>query len=115
VARVSAQRPGRPDQVRVQEPPRVVVGVGGLLEAEAESRRQGRRGRRRRSGAVGGGSSSISSVHPLQLPAFPHLLHLLQVSEPLLEESYGGRVDDGRGGLAGAVPSHWTARLAAGY
>jgi len=97
MVRGSAQRPRRPDQVRVQEPPRMLVAVGGL-ETKAESRRQGRR----RTGAVG-----ISSVHPLQRPSFSHLLHLLQVSEPLLEESYGRRVDDGRGGLAAAVPSHW--------
>ncbi|CAD6210005.1 unnamed protein product [Miscanthus lutarioriparius] len=95
--RFRAQRLRQPDQVRVQEPPRMLVAVGGL-ETKAESRRQGRR----RTGAVG-----ISSVHPLQRPSFSHLLHLLQVSEPLLEESYGRRVDDGRGGLAAAVPSHW--------
>ena len=97
MVRGSAQRPRRPDQVRVQEPPRLLVAVGGL-ETKVESRRQGRR----RTGAVG-----ISSVHPLQRPSFSHLLHLLQVSEPLLKESYGRCVDDGRGGLAAAVPSHW--------
>lgn len=98
MVRGSTQRPRRPDQVWVQEPPRLLVAVGDLLETKVESRRQGRR----RTDAVG-----ISSVHPLQRPSFSHLLHLLKVSEPLLEESYGRRVDDGRGGLAAAVPSHW--------
>lgn len=56
---------------------------------------------------------SVGGAHPVQLlvARLPHLLHLLQVSEPLLEESYGRCVDDRRGGLAAAMPSHQIVEL----
>lgn len=79
----------------MQEPPRV-LGAIRHLQAKVQSRGQGP-----------SCTVSISSVHlDLQLPSFSHLLHLLQVSEPLLKECYGRCVDDGRGDIA-AVPSHW--------
>lgn len=73
------ERSGREDQVRVEE-----------------------RLQPRRLAGVGGGE------HSEQLPFLPHLLHPLQLSEPLLQEGDGG-VEDG---CVGAIlPAHHLYKL----